>query len=108
MILEFHVDRAAVSGIRMAPGIMFRHRAPITAFTLLAIITTWAYAPALRGEFLWDDARLVKANTAPRDAEGLRTIRPSPGATPQCNPIVHTSFWIEYHVCGSTRSDSAW
>lgn len=98
MILEFHVARATVSGIRMAPRIMFRHRAPITAFTLLAIITFWAYAPALRGEFLWDDALLVKANTALRDAEGLRTIWLSPGATPQYYPIVHTSFWIEYHL----------
>jgi len=77
---------------------MLRSRPSIIAFALLAIVTFWAYSPALRGEFIWDDALLVKANTALRDADGLRTIWFRPGDTPQYYPLVHTSFWIEYRL----------
>jgi tetratricopeptide (TPR) repeat protein len=59
-----------------------------------------AYLPALRSGFIWDDDFYVTENQALRSMSGLRRIWLDPAATPQYYPLVHTSFWVEYHVWG--------
>tara|TARA_R110002049_G_scaffold2750_2_gene21471 strand:+ start:260179 stop:262203 length:2025 start_codon:yes stop_codon:yes gene_type:complete len=59
-----------------------------------------AYIPAIRGGFIWDDNDYVTSNMTLRDASGLRDIWLDPSATPQYYPLVHSSFWIEYHLWG--------
>ena len=59
-----------------------------------------AYLPALRSGFIWDDDFYVTQNQTLRSMAGLRRIWLDPAATPQYYPLVHTSFWIEYHLWG--------
>ena len=66
----------------------------------LVACTLAAYAPALRGGFVWDDDDYVTENPTLRDLRGLGRIWLEPGATPQYYPLVHTSFWIERHLFG--------
>src|ERR1700733_5318026 len=70
------------------------------ALALIAI-TTLAYIPALRGGFIWDDDSYVEHNSALRSAAGLWNIWAHTSATPQYYPLVHTTFWIEYHLWGT-------
>jgi tetratricopeptide (TPR) repeat protein len=66
----------------------------------LAALAIVAYCPALRAGFIWDDDSYVTQNTTLHALEGLRQIWFHPGKTPQFYPLVHTSFWIEYHLWG--------
>jgi tetratricopeptide (TPR) repeat protein len=69
------------------------------ALVLLAA-TVVTYIPAYSAGFIWDDDAYVTDNTTLRDAAGLRRIWTEPGAVPQYYPLVHTTFWLEYHVWG--------
>ncbi|RJP33840.1 MAG: tetratricopeptide repeat protein [Phycisphaerales bacterium] len=66
----------------------------------LVAITCAAYWPALHAGFVWDDDYYVTRNPTLRDADGLRRIWFEVGATPQYYPLVHTTFWVEYHLWG--------
>jgi tetratricopeptide (TPR) repeat protein len=59
-----------------------------------------AYLPALGCGFIWDDDDYITENATLRDPDGLRRIWLEPRATPQYYPLVHTTFWIEYHLWG--------
>jgi len=59
-----------------------------------------AYIPSLRGGFIWDDDGYVTANQTLRTLAGLWRIWFDPSATPQYYPLVHTTFWFEYHIWG--------
>jgi tetratricopeptide (TPR) repeat protein len=72
----------------------------MAAFGLLLLATLAAYAPALRGGFLWDDDRYVADNKALRSLEGLGRIWLDPAASDQYYPLVFTSFWLEYRLWG--------
>ncbi len=69
-------------------------------FALLAVLTLLAYLPALRGGFIWDDDAYVTQNSTLRDLNGLGHIWTQVNATPQYYPLVHTGFWLEYHLWG--------
>ena len=60
---------------------------------LLVLLTVAAYAPALRGDFLWDDDDYVSQNATLRSADGLRQIWLEPSATVQYYPLTFTVFW---------------
>ncbi len=68
---------------------------------LLVALTLLAYAPAMQGGFVWDDDDYVTENANLRSLQGLQRIWFELGAVPQYYPIVHTSFWVEYHLWGS-------
>ncbi len=72
----------------------------LLAAALLAA-TLVAYGPALRGEFLWDDDAHV---TRPelRSWQGLGRIWFELGATQQYYPLLHTAFWIQWHLWGDS------
>ncbi|MEO6245738.1 MAG: tetratricopeptide repeat protein [Opitutaceae bacterium] len=85
----------AVTSTAPAPGYW-----PIgVVFSLLLIATLAAYFPALRGDFLWDDAGHV---THPdlRSWPGLLRIWFEVGATQQYYPLLHSAFWIEHRIWG--------
>lgn len=67
---------------------------------LLIFATLFAYAPALRAGYIWDDDAYVTGSTVLRSIAGLKQIWFAPGSTPQYYPLVHTTFWIEYHIWG--------
>ncbi len=66
---------------------------------ILAVFTFIAYYPSWNGKPIWDDAGHI---TKPelRSLQGLVQIWIMPGATQQYYPIVHSVFWIEYHLWG--------
>ncbi len=66
----------------------------------LAAITIVAYFPALGCTYIWDDDDYVTQNEELRDVDGLRQIWFELGEVPQYYPLVHTSYWIEYHIWG--------
>lgn len=66
----------------------------------LALLTLLAYLPALQGGFIWDDDLHITENEHLHNLTGLREIWFKPGATIQYYPLVHTCFWVEYHLWG--------
>ncbi len=71
---------------------------PIAALIVLPFLS---YLPALHAGFIWDDDAYVTSNPTLRSARGLWEIWTHPHATPQYYPLVHTTFWIEYHLWGT-------
>ena len=67
---------------------------------VLFAATFVAYLPVWRAGFIWDDDFYVTDNPTLRTLDGLRQIWFQIGAVPQYYPLVHTSFWIEYHLWG--------
>jgi tetratricopeptide (TPR) repeat protein len=67
---------------------------------LLVLAVLAAYLPAMRGGFVWDDDDYVVNNQTLRSPAGLASIWFQPGSVPQYYPLVHTTFWIEYHLWG--------
>ncbi|MBI2825873.1 MAG: tetratricopeptide repeat protein [Planctomycetia bacterium] len=78
------------------------HRAwrPVLAGAVLVAAAVLAYAPALGAGFIWDDDFYVTHNPTLRSAEGLRRMWFQPFSLPQYYPLVHTTFWLEYHLWG--------
>jgi tetratricopeptide (TPR) repeat protein len=69
------------------------------ASALVAMIFT-AYAPALFAGFIWDDPDYIINNQTLRSLHGLWQIWTAPTSLPQWYPLVHTTFWLEYHLWG--------
>ena len=73
---------------------------------VIVVASFIAYAPALRGQFLWDDDYYVSNNRLLQSWVGLQRIwfdvfaGPSSYPLPQYYPMTHTSFWIEYRLWG--------
>ena len=71
---------------------------------ILLCLTLFAYAPVIRGGFIWDDDDHVTNNLTLRTLEGLGRIWTDPQALPQYYPLTHTSFWIEHQLWGDTAA----
>ena len=71
---------------------------PLLIGSLLVIAVLFAYSPALRGGFIWDDDDYVTENVHLRTPSGLKRIWLDTQATPQYYPLVHTTFWLEYRL----------
>jgi predicted negative regulator of RcsB-dependent stress response len=69
------------------------------AFAGIILASLAAYAPALRGGFIWDDdAHVTRPDL--RSLDGLRRIWFELGATQQYYPVVHSAFWVEHRLWG--------
>lgn len=66
----------------------------------ILLVTVVAYIPAMRGGFIWDDDDYVTNNETLRSFGGLGRIWIDREVLPQWYPLVHTTFWIEYHLWG--------
>lgn len=76
-----------------------RSRGRVWGLALLAA-TAVAYFPAYRAGYIWDDDAHVTNNETLRSLGGLGRIWTEIGAVPQYYPLVHTTFWVEYHLWG--------
>ena len=74
------------------------HKTVIIWAGLILLVTLVAYIPTMRGGYIWDDDHYITENTTLRTLDGLRRIWLEPKALPQYYPLVHTSFWVEYHL----------
>lgn len=70
----------------------------LVIFSVIFVVLLISYSPSLRGDFLWDDDDYVEQNETLRTIEGLGDIWFELGAVPQYYPLVHTTFWVEYHI----------
>lgn len=68
-------------------------------FAAIGLLVLFAYLPALRGDFLWDDAGHVTA-PALQSWSGLLRIWFEPGVTQQYYPLLHSAFWLEHQLWG--------
>lgn len=68
--------------------------------TVIIFFVLFAYSPSIRNGFIWDDDQHVTNNSLLRNVHGLSEIWLTPTATPQYYPLVHTTFWLEYHLWG--------
>ncbi len=73
---------------------------PVWPGGLIVLLVFLAYLPALHGGFVWDDDAYVTENPTLHNVEGLRLIWFKVGVLPQYYPLVHTTFWLEYHLWG--------
>jgi tetratricopeptide (TPR) repeat protein len=79
---------------RMAAG-------EILALVAILALVLIVYVPVIRtAGFIWDDPQYVTGNPLLRTLPGLLAIWIHPSALPQYYPLVHTTFWIEYHLAG--------
>ena len=74
------------------------HWHTILAGAALVAMVLAVYAPMLNAEYIWDDDSYVTGNLTLRTLDGLRRIWFELRAVPQYYPLVHTTFWIEYHL----------
>jgi len=72
----------------------------LAAAALLLVMAVLAYAPVYSAGFIWDDDFYVEWNPTLRTADGLRQMWFQPSSIPQYYPLVHTTYWIEYHLWG--------
>jgi len=72
----------------------------LIAYAALAAAALLVYAPALGGDWLWDDTDWIRDNEALRSWSGLWRIWFEPGAVIQYYPLTYTSWWLDYHVWG--------
>jgi tetratricopeptide (TPR) repeat protein len=70
----------------------------LIAPTALIALTLLAFAPALRGGFIWDDDDYVTENANLHTAAGLASTWSQPRSSPQYYPMVFTTFWLEYQL----------
>jgi protein O-mannosyl-transferase len=66
----------------------------------LVVMVVIAYQQVWHAGFIWDDDSYVTRNPTLRDPHGLWRIWFDLASTPQYYPLVHTSFWLEYHIWG--------
>ncbi len=59
-----------------------------------------AYQSVWHDAFIWDDDYYVTGNKTLHNVDGLERIWFDRHANPQYYPLVHTTFWIEYHLWG--------
>ena len=85
------------SSSRTRPRVAW-HGATILAGAALVAMVFAAYAPVLGDNFIWDDDAYVTRNPTLRSLDGLRMMWFEPRSLPQYYPLVHTTFWIEYHL----------
>ena len=67
---------------------------------LLTVVTAVAYGPAMRGDFVWDDDYHLTNNKNVVDPHGLARIWSKPKTSPQYQPMVFSSFWLEHRLWG--------
>jgi len=79
---------------------MFLKKNVAARIVFIMLLVAASYYPALNNGYIWDDDDYVTNNKMLRTGQGLHRIWFDPGATPQYYPLVHTTFWLEYHCWG--------
>jgi Flp pilus assembly protein TadD len=65
---------------------------------LIVAAGLWVFWPALRGDWLWDDDRLITDNLQLRSLGGLWNIWFAPGSQWEYYPLEQTVLWLEWHL----------
>lgn len=70
------------------------------AGVVLFVLGIAAYAPAIKGNFIWDDLWLVTENALMRDTTGLLNCWMHPKPDPI--PVTLSALWIQWHLGGGS------
>jgi protein O-mannosyl-transferase len=65
----------------------------------IAVLVTIAYWPAMNGDFILDDVRLISQNDLVKDQNGLYQIWFTANAIDYW-PVTNTVFWLQWHLFG--------
>jgi tetratricopeptide (TPR) repeat protein len=65
---------------------------------LIILAGLWVFCPALRGDWLWDDDRLITDNFQLRSLSGLWNIWFVPGSQWDYYPVEQMALWVEWHL----------
>ncbi|MCK4752052.1 MAG: O-GlcNAc transferase, partial [Planctomycetes bacterium] len=65
---------------------------------LVVIASLFAYIPAMKAGFVWDDDDWVTDGVASQDVEGLVKIWLEPDSVVQYYPLTYTSWWVDNHL----------
>jgi protein O-mannosyl-transferase len=76
-------------------------RNPLLFAVAVVALTLLTYWPAIRADFIWNDADYVTA-PALQSVDGLRRIWTEVGATEQYYPLLHSAFWVEHRLWGDS------
>lgn len=87
-------DAAVTNG---RPSLLIARVAPAVGLIALVVLT---YLPAFRCGFIWDDPDYVINNVTLRSTFGLGRMWTVPTSIPQYYPLVHTTYWLEFHAWG--------
>jgi len=60
----------------------------------------WVFAPALQGDWLWDDGLYFTHNPLLQNVAGLETIWFRPGHFIEYYPLSETVQWVQWHLWG--------
>jgi tetratricopeptide (TPR) repeat protein len=90
-------SKRAVAESCASPASAERRRVLLGA-AVIVVVGILAYLPFMENQFIWDDDFYVTDNHTLKDLAGLRSIWLDPKSTPQYYPLVHTTFWVEYHL----------
>ncbi|MFK7739818.1 MAG: hypothetical protein AB8H80_05795 [Planctomycetota bacterium] len=71
-------------------------RRVVLQYCVLAAFALLVYAPALGGDFVWDDEDWIRDNETLRTLGGLWRIWFEPGAVIQYYPLTYTSWWLDH------------
>lgn len=85
-------------------GVQLARPAPLDLLAwcgAIIVATFLAYAPALKAEFIWNDADYV-TSPALRSLAGLWRIWFELGATEQYYPFLHSAFWVQHKLWGDS------
>ena len=67
---------------------------------LIISLVLWIYAPAFRGELIWDDQWYITVDPLVSDLNGLWKFWFRPGTWVEYYPIQETVLWLQYHFWG--------
>lgn len=68
---------------------------------VIALIILTAYAPALHGQFLWDDPLLIRDNPLLRNVRGLWAIWFTTKPVDYF-PLTYSCLWLQWHLWGDS------
>ena len=77
-----------------------RRRARRGYGAVLVALVVVVYLPTLRNGFITEDDLYVQNNLALRSTQGLYDLWFKFGTMEQYYPLVHTTFWLDYHLWG--------
>jgi protein O-mannosyl-transferase len=94
-------ENLATALVTMVKSMGATWRAWLPQALLIAGITLWIYGPALRGDFIWDDAWYISTNPLLHDSTGLWKFWFQAGSWFEFYPIEETVMWLQWQLWGN-------
>ncbi len=79
---------------------MLSKRWAVAGAVCIILLVAACYFPAMQNGYIWDDDYYVTQNATLKSAQGLYRMWFELRSIPQYYPLVHTTYWLEYHLWG--------